>query len=115
LLINPHIGLIFVIPGLEETLRINGKGYVIRDPQLMEQMSAHGKVPVAGIGVEVEECYMHCAKAFKRSGAWNPESWQPKETLPDPAVILAEHAGKLRLSSREVRASLNESYEKRLY
>ncbi|MBE9916423.1 pyridoxamine 5'-phosphate oxidase family protein [Paenibacillus donghaensis] len=115
LLANPHIGLIFVIPGLEETLRVNGKGYVIRDRELMERMSAQGKVPAAGIGVEVEECFIHCAKAFKRSGTWKPESWLLKESLPDPAVILAEHAGKLRLSSREVRAALNESYEKRLY
>ncbi|MEC0244179.1 pyridoxamine 5'-phosphate oxidase family protein [Paenibacillus dokdonensis] len=115
LLTNPHIGLIFVIPGLEETLRINGRGYVIRDMDLMERMSAQGKVPAAGIGIEVEECYIHCAKALKRSKLWQPDSWPARESLPDPASIIAEHAGRLRLSTREVRASLTESYEKRLY
>lgn len=115
LLANPRIGLIFIIPGLEETLRINGKAYIIRDRDLLERMTAQGKVPAAGIGVEVEECYMHCAKAFKRSGLWQPGSWLSSEVLPDPAEIIAEHAGRLRLSTEEVRASLKESYEKRLY
>lgn len=115
LLANPRIGLIFIIPGLEETLRINGKAYIIRDRDLLEQMTAQGKVPAAGIGVEVEECYMHCAKAFKRSGLWQHDSWLSSELLPDPAEIIAEHAGRLRLSTEEVRASLKESYEKRLY
>ncbi|MEC0370546.1 pyridoxamine 5'-phosphate oxidase family protein [Paenibacillus chibensis] len=115
LLANPRIGLIFIIPGLEETLRINGKAYIIRDRDLLERMTAQGKVPAAGIGVEVEECYMHCAKAFKRSGLWQPDSWPSSEVLPDPAEIIAEHAGRLRLSTEEVRASLKESYEQRLY
>ncbi|MWV43274.1 pyridoxamine 5'-phosphate oxidase family protein [Paenibacillus sp. HJL G12] len=115
LLINPHIGLIFIIPGLEETLRINGKGYIIRDRDVMEHMSAQGKVPSAGIGVEVEECYIHCAKAFKRSKLWQPDTWPSKETLPDPASMIAAHAGRLRVSRSEVQASLTESYEKRLY
>ncbi|MGN7356264.1 pyridoxamine 5'-phosphate oxidase family protein [Paenibacillus sp. SAF-054] len=115
LLDNPQIGLIFIIPGMEETLRVNGRGYVIRDSDLLEHMAAQGKVPAAGIGVEVEECYMHCAKAFKRSKLWAPETWPTADVLPDPAAIIAEHAGRLRLSREEVRASMKESYEKRLY
>ncbi|MDR9854790.1 pyridoxamine 5'-phosphate oxidase family protein [Paenibacillus sp. VCA1] len=115
LLENPRVGLIFVIPGLEETLRINGKACIIRDPDLMERMAAQGKIPAVGIAVEVEECYIHCAKAFKRSRLWQPEHWPEAASLPDPAAIIATHAGKLRLTVDEVRASLAESYEKRLY
>ncbi|GAA4878383.1 pyridoxamine 5'-phosphate oxidase family protein [Paenibacillus vulneris] len=109
---NPNIGLIFLIPGLEETLRVNGKAYVIKDEALLNQMQAHGKAPLLGIGVEVEECYMHCAKAFKRSMLWNPESWLDKEQLPVPARILAKHTGS---TEEQITRSLDESYRLRLY
>ncbi|MFC7680706.1 pyridoxamine 5'-phosphate oxidase family protein [Paenibacillus sp. GCM10028914] len=112
ILSNPHIGIIFVIPQLEETLRINGTACVIKDPHLLESMKANGKVPSLGIGVSVEECYMHCAKAFKRSKLWDPESWQDKIGLPNPARIIAAHTG---TKEDEVSKSLRESYEKRLY
>ncbi|MBE1441900.1 pyridoxamine 5'-phosphate oxidase family protein [Paenibacillus sp. OAS669] len=109
---NPNIGLIFLIPGLEETLRVNGKAYVIKDEALLNQMQAHGKAPLLGIGVEVEECYMHCAKAFKRSMLWNPESWLDKDELPVPARILAKHTGS---TEEQITRSLDESYRLRLY
>lgn len=112
---NSHAGLIFIIPGLEETLRINGKACLIRDPELLERMSAQNKIPLLGIGVEVEECYIHCAKSFKRSHLWDPEYWLQREQLPRPAAILAEHAGRLKVTETQVAESLAESYEKRLY
>lgn len=112
ILMNPHIGIIFIIPQLEETLRVNGKACVIKDPNVLESMKANGKVPSLGIGVTVEECYIHCAKAFKRSKLWDQESWRDMEYLPKPVKILATHA-----CSREedISKSLKESYEKRLY
>lgn len=115
ILSNPHIGLIFVIPGLEETLRINGRAMIIRDTDMMTQMQAQGKTPKLGIAVTVEECYMHCGKAFKRSHTWEPEHWLAKEELPKPARIIAAHAGKLGVTEDDVVRSLQESYEKRLY
>ncbi|MFS0868333.1 pyridoxamine 5'-phosphate oxidase family protein [Paenibacillus xylanilyticus] len=115
ILSNPHIGLIFVIPGLDETLRINGRAAIIQDRDLMTQMQAQGKTPKLGIAVTVEECYMHCGKAFKRSHTWEPESWPAKEQLPKPARIIAAHAGKLGVTEDEVARSLKETYEKRLY
>ena len=69
LLDNPHVGLIFLIPGVEETLRVNGRAWIVRDADLLERCEARGKVPALGIGVEVEEAFIHCAKAFKRSRA----------------------------------------------
>lgn len=113
---NPRIGLIFIVPGLEETFRVNGKACVTRDPELLKRTAVNGKEPLLGIGVEVEECYMHCAKAFKRSGLWKPDSWLPEGDRPSPAQMLAAHVkGKAELTADEVDQMLQESYTKRLY
>ncbi|USG67156.1 pyridoxamine 5'-phosphate oxidase family protein [Brevibacillus ruminantium] len=112
---NPQVGLIFIIPGLEETLRINGRAYVIRDADYLEKMQVNGKVPVIGIGVRVEECYVHCAKAFKRSSLWMPDKWLAKEELPSMARVLADHAKLPGTTEKEMASFLEESYTKRLY
>ena len=75
LLANPHIGLIFLIPGTGETLRINGTAELTRDPAIVERLSARGKPAVLAIRVHVRECFFHCAKAFLRAQLWKPESW----------------------------------------
>jgi PPOX class probable FMN-dependent enzyme len=115
ILSNPQIGLQFLIPGLGETLRVNGKAYLVKDPELLEQMAAKGKTPLIGIGVEVEECYMHCAKALIRSGLWEPNTWPDKEILPSAAKIIFEHANLPDSSPETVENGLKESYAKRLY
>lgn len=112
---NPYVGLLFMIPGLEETLRINGKAWVIQDQELLEPMQVQGRIPQLGIVVEVEECFIHCAKSFKRSGLWEPTTWLPKESLPKPAVILAEHAKLPNVSAEDVADLLHDSYTKRMY
>ncbi|MNC65516.1 hypothetical protein D3C75_1158150 [compost metagenome] len=104
-----------MIPGLEETLRVNGPAYIVRDEKLLQQMESHGRKPLVGIVVEVEECYSHCAKAFKRSSLWNAESWMAKEKLPDIAQMIADHVKLPGMSAEKVAESLNESYTKRLY
>lgn len=115
LLVNPHIGLIFLIPSMEETLRINGRACVIRDAELLANMAVNGKEPTVGIGVQVEECYVHCAKAFMRSGLWNPETWPAKENLPNAAQMLADHVKLPGVSVKEVAKGLQDSYANRLY
>ncbi|KAB2329932.1 pyridoxamine 5'-phosphate oxidase family protein [Cytobacillus depressus] len=112
---NPYIGLIFVIPGLEETLRVNGKAAIIKDSNILKKMEAHGKTPMLGIAVQVEECYIHCAKAFKRSKLWHHETWLSKAQLPSPSQILADHINLPDVNSETIQASLVESYSKRLY
>jgi len=112
---NPQIGLIFLIPGLEETLRVNGRASIIKDQQLLKQMEYRGHVPALGIGVQVEECYVHCAKALKRSQLWNPEAWPDQDTLPDVARMMADHANLPDVTAKEVAESLKETYTKRLY
>ena len=113
---NPQIGILFMIPGLEETFRVNGKACVSRDEKWLKQTAVNGKLPMLGIGVQIEECYMHCAKSFKRSGMWDPDRWLPASELPSAAKIIAAHVrDKIEVSEEQVRVSLDESYMHRLY
>lgn len=115
ILANPNIGLIFIIPGLEETLRINGQAFVIRDEHILDRLKARDKRPTLGIGVKVEECYMHCAKAFKRSQVWDSGTWPEEAALPSPPAIIADHVNSAEFTVEVVRQGIQESYEKRLY
>ncbi|WP_163582900.1 pyridoxamine 5'-phosphate oxidase family protein [Gracilibacillus saliphilus] len=115
ILTNPRVGLIFFIPGLGETLRVNGKATLVTDEDLLEKMAVRGKKPLVGIGVEVEECYIHCAKAFKRSGLWNPDSWLDKDLLPSAAKMIYEHAKLPGTSVESIQARLAKSYAQKLY
>ncbi|GMA60171.1 pyridoxamine 5'-phosphate oxidase family protein [Alicyclobacillus fastidiosus] len=115
ILSNSQVGIIFMIPGLEETLRVNGAACVIRDEVILSQMEVNGRRPIVGIGIEVEECYIHCAKSFKRSRLWQPDSWPEPSELPNPAKILAEHAAIPGLTPTKVTESLTDSYANRLY
>ncbi|MEC2070673.1 pyridoxamine 5'-phosphate oxidase family protein [Alkalihalophilus marmarensis] len=110
---NSHIGLLCIIPGLNETLRINGKARVTNDQNLLESMSVKGKIPILGIVVEVEECFIHCAKAFIRSNLWDSTSYDSE--LPNPASILSSHAKTLKRDTETIQQQLEESYTQRLY
>jgi uncharacterized protein len=115
LLENPHVGLIFLVPGVEETLRVNGRGWIVRDPELLARCEARGKVPPLGIGVEVEEAFIHCAKAFKRSGLWEPASWPDLSGLASPAQMLFDHVRPPGMTVGELDRQLQEGYRQRLY
>lgn len=88
LLENPHAGLIFLVPGREETLRVNGRAWIVRDAELLDALVAHGKRPALALAVEVEECFFHCPKAFRRSRLWEPGEWPPRAALPSMARVL---------------------------
>jgi PPOX class probable FMN-dependent enzyme len=79
---NPHVGLIFFIPGREDTLRVNGRATISRDEALLERLAVNGKRPQTALVVEVEQTFMHCARAFKRAGLWQPERWPDTSTVP---------------------------------
>ena len=113
LLENPRAALIFLIPGLRETLRINGTARITRDEELLAELGERGRTPALGIGFEVEEVYVHCAKALIRSSLWEPETW-PDE-LPSASRILRDHMNVPGVSTDDVAARLAESYEKTLY
>ncbi|UOR10351.1 pyridoxamine 5'-phosphate oxidase family protein [Halobacillus amylolyticus] len=112
---NPNIGLLFMVPGLEETLRINGEATIVKDEDLLSKLEAQGHIPKVGIVVHVNECFIHCAKAFKRSKLWRPEQWPDTTNLPSPAKIMAAHAKLAGHDEEKVQSSLNESYNERLY
>ncbi|HEY7654986.1 MAG TPA: pyridoxamine 5'-phosphate oxidase family protein [Methylomirabilota bacterium] len=87
---NPHVGMIFLIPRREDTLRVNGRACIVRDAEILARLEVQGKRPKVAIGVEVEECFLHCAKAFKRSGLWDRDRWPDVASLPSMAKMLWE-------------------------
>jgi uncharacterized protein len=115
ILSNSRIGLLFFIPGLGETLRVNGRATLVTDDDLLNEMVIKGRKPLLGIGVEVEECFIHCAKAFIRSGLWEPNSWTEKALLPSASKMLFEHAKLPNTSAESIQERLEESYSRRLY
>jgi PPOX class probable FMN-dependent enzyme len=90
---NPRAGLLFLIPGLGETLRVNGRVEMTRDPALLEGLPTGGRPPELALVVTVEQAYLHCAKCILRSRLWDPGSWQPEAELPSAAAILNDHIG----------------------
>ena len=115
LLENPHVGLLFLIPGLEETLRVNGRAWIIRDEEVLARMSVQGKRPTLGLGVYAEECFIHCAKAFKRSHLWQPDLWPDRAGLASPSEMLVDQARPQDMTVPQMDRLLQESYAKNLY
>jgi PPOX class probable FMN-dependent enzyme len=109
------VGLLFMIPGIEETLRVNGRGCLVRDTALLQLTAAQGKEPLIAIGVEVKECFLHCAKALKRSKLWDPTSWLERTTLPSLAQMLSDQTRSSNQTVEDLEAYIEESYTKRLY
>ncbi|WP_431878634.1 pyridoxamine 5'-phosphate oxidase family protein [Micromonospora marina] len=89
ILANPHVGLIFLIPGRTDTLRINGRARLIADAPWFAGMEVKGHRPVLAVEVAIEQIFYHCAKAFLRSDLWQPETWQP-DVLPTRARLIKE-------------------------
>jgi PPOX class probable FMN-dependent enzyme len=83
---NPHVGLLFLIPGRGDTLRINGRATLTTEPALLDRMVVKGHRPLLAVVVAIEQVFFHCAKAFLRSQLWEPETWQP-DAVPPRAVI----------------------------
>jgi PPOX class probable FMN-dependent enzyme len=111
---NPHIGLIFLVPGRQETLRVNGRAFITRDEALLDTMLVQGKRPWFALGVEVEECFLHCAKALVRSQLWETESWPDLATVPTGAELLRS-TPKIDMPLEELALSLEEGVRTRLY
>ncbi|RBY92081.1 pyridoxamine 5'-phosphate oxidase family protein [Blastococcus sp. TBT05-19] len=86
ILANPHVGLVHLLPGRTDTLRINGRARLVTEPSLLDRMVVKGHRPVLAVVVEIEQVFHHCGKAFLRSQLWDPESWRP-EAVPSRARI----------------------------
>ncbi|QKD01061.1 pyridoxamine 5'-phosphate oxidase family protein [Mesorhizobium loti] len=87
---NPSVGLLFLIPGMNETLRVNGDARITVDATLRERLAVDGREPQSVIVVAVKAAYMHCAKAFMRSDLWKPDAWYDRATLPTLGQILRD-------------------------
>jgi len=84
---NPHVGLLYLVPGRGDTLRINGRARVVRDAAFFDQMIVKGHRPRLALVVEIEQIFFHCPKAFLRSSLWQPETWRP-DALPSHATLV---------------------------
>ena len=110
---NPQLGLLFLVPGIDETLRVNGRARFTTDADLLAPLSVQGRPPVAGLIVTVEEVYFHCGKALMRSRLWDPDTRVERASFPSLGRILAEQ-----IAGTDVRESerfIEESYRTRLY
>src|SRR4051794_12396665 len=83
---NPQVGLIFLLPGRGDTLRINGKAHLVRDADFFDRMEVRGHRPVLALVVDIEEIFHHCSKAFLRSALWDPETWTPDAAPSRPLI-----------------------------
>ena len=86
-LANPHVGLVYLIPGRGDTLRVNGRATLLRDAPFFDDMVVKATRPVLALLVEVEQVFFHCPKAFMRSNLWQPDTWDP-ESLPSRARLV---------------------------
>ena len=87
---DPRIALLFLIPGVGETLRINGRASISIDPELMQSFAVNGKLPRCVLIVHVETAYFHCSKAIVRSKLWDPATQIDRKSLPSTGTIIAE-------------------------
>ena len=89
ILANPHVGLLFLIPGRGDTLRINGRAHLVADAPWFDDMVVKGHRPVLALVVEIDEVFGHCAKAFMRSKLWHPSTWDPMAVGSRPEIAKA--------------------------
>lgn len=111
---NPRVGLLFLVPGKNETLRLNGRALIVRDVELRESMSISGKRPELALVVSAEEVFVHCGRCALRAGLWSREAWPDGADLPSHARCLIDHAG-LAQPLEAVEASVRRNYEAGLY
>ncbi|MBO0812020.1 MAG: pyridoxamine 5'-phosphate oxidase family protein [Microlunatus sp.] len=114
ILTNPHVGLIFLIPGRGDTLRINGRARLVSDAPFFDELVVKGHRPALAIVVEIDTIFHHCAKAFMRSQLWKPETWHPEAVPSRPLIAKALERKDDDLA--EIEAYYSEAeYSKKLY
>lgn len=115
---NPKVGILFIIPGIDDTLRVNGRAEIIDDPAELAPAAINGRAPKIGIRVHVDEVFFHCAKAFRRSQLWEPAAHQDRSFLPGLAHMVMEQARACEVDTEEsdqVEAEIQEEYKTGLY
>jgi PPOX class probable FMN-dependent enzyme len=110
---NPHVGLLFLVPGMDETLRVNGSAQLTTDVSLLEPLAVRGQTPRTGLLVTVSEAYVQCGKALIRSDLWNPDNHIDRSTFPSLGQVLADQIGGM--DATETQCSVEDGYINRLY
>jgi PPOX class probable FMN-dependent enzyme len=118
ILANPSVGLLFIIPGFDDTLRVSGQASLVNDPEILKDMSIKDRIPTLAIVVKVSEVFMHCAKAFRRSQLWNPDHFQDRRDMPSLSKIILDQttgAPKDDAAMRKLDDELEDDYKRTLY
>ena len=118
ILTNPAVGLLFMVPGFDDTLRVNGMAQITRDPALLALLAVNDRLPVTAIVVTIKEVFLHCAKAFRRAKLWDPEQRQNRSEMPSLLKIIndqTEGAPASIEAQEKIDAGLEESYRKTMY
>lgn len=118
LLANPAIGLLFLIPGFDETLRVNGQARLVTDPALLERLAIQDRAPRLAIVVDVAEVFLHCAKAFRRSELWDPAQFQDLAAMPSLMQMLHDQTSGTPTDDKtigEMDAALEQAYKTSMY
>ena len=110
---NPHVALIFFVPGMTETLRVNGRVEIATNAALLAPLAVNGKAPQSGLLVQVEEAFLHCGKALIRSKLWDPERQIERSSLPSLGRMIADQVEGLQADDAE--ANIEQAYRERLY
>lgn len=113
ILANPNVGIIFLVPGTDETFRVNGTAELSADPELLVRLSARGAPALLAIRVTVRECFFHCAKAFIRSQLWKPETWSERQKISFGKILSAKVGGGEELAEK-VDRSVEQDYKNNL-
>ena len=118
ILANPSVGLLFIIPGFDDTLRVNGRASLVTDPELLTSMRVNDRAPRLAIIVKVSEVFLHCAKAFRRSHLWDPSHFQNRAEMPSLMKILMDQtigAPSDEVEMRKVDDGLEVDYKNSMY
>jgi uncharacterized protein len=118
ILANPNVGLLFMVPGFDDTLRVNGTASLSTDPAILEGMAVNNRAPTLAIVVKVAEVFLHCAKAFRRSGLWDPAARQNRSEMPTLLkMILDQTTGAPQdpVEMRKIDDGLEDDYRQSMY
>jgi PPOX class probable FMN-dependent enzyme len=109
ILVNPQVGMLFMVPGSGDTLRVNGTARILADPDYLPDLARGGVVPHLAIEVVVDELFLHCSKAFGRSALWDPATWPGKGAVPSAGEIVRSQHPAVTVPAADIDAALRES------
>jgi len=109
---NPHVGLIFFVPGMEETLRIDGEAEIVAGHPALAACAVNASVPETGILVRVGHAHLHCAKALKRARLWDAEAQIDRKSFPTLGRMITDQIAELEMSAEDADARIDKGYDK---